>query len=112
MPPWVAPLETASRLIFSTGSIAGTIATAGRHTVVAKSPLTGYFGDTNAAVLSGAELKIARYDMIVITGRSDSPVYLWVHGDQAEIKDATPYWGMNAREVDRAIRRDLGDMKA
>jgi len=112
VPPWVAPLDPANRLIFSTGPVTGTIApTAGRHTVVAKSPLTGYFGDANAGGLWGAELKFAGYDMIVVTGRSDSPVYLWVHDDQAEIKDATSYWGMNAREADRAIRRDLGDVK-
>jgi len=113
VPPWVAPLDPANKLIFATGPITGTIApAAGRHTVITKSPLTGYFGDANSGGLWGAELKMAGYDVIVITGRPTTPQYLYINDGKCELRQANQYWGMDAREADRAIRADLGEKDA
>lgn len=113
VPPWVGALDPANKLIFTAGPVTGTIAPAtGRHTVVSKSPLTGYFGDANSGGFWGAEMKFSGFDMIIVTGRAKKPVYLWVNEGRAELKDATAYWGMNAREADRAIRKDLGEPNA
>ncbi|MEM0385234.1 MAG: aldehyde ferredoxin oxidoreductase N-terminal domain-containing protein, partial [Nitrososphaeria archaeon] len=51
------------------------------------------------------------YDMIVFHGRASKPVFLYVNDGHAELKDASSYWGMDARKVDRAIKKDLGDPK-
>ncbi|MEM3872769.1 MAG: aldehyde ferredoxin oxidoreductase N-terminal domain-containing protein, partial [Nitrososphaeria archaeon] len=110
--PWVEAFDPENRLIFTTGPVTGTIAqTAGRFTVVFKSPLSGYFGDTSCGGFWGPELKFAGYDMIVFHGRASKPVFLYVNDGHAELKDASSYWGMDARKVDRAIKKDLGDPK-
>jgi len=49
--------------------------------------------------------------MIVFTGRAAKPTYLWVNDGIAELKDASSYWGTDARQTDRAIRKDLGDKR-
>ncbi len=112
VPPWVGPFDSGNKLILSTGPVTGTITqTAGRHAVVFKSPLSGYFGDTSAGGFWGAELKFSGYDMVVFSGIAPKPVYLWVTEDSAELRDASAYWGMDARENERALKRDLGDKK-
>ena len=110
VPPWVGALDPLNHLIFTTGVVTGTrVPCAGRYFVAAKSPLTGYFGDSNAGGFLGAELKFAGYDAIVLSGKAPKPVYLWINDGEVKIEDATAYWGMNTREADRAIRKDLGD---
>lgn len=112
VPPWVTPFDPLNLLIFSTGPLTGTSApSAGRYTVVAKSPLTGYFGDANGGGFFGPEMKFAGYDMVVISGCASEPVYLMIQDGGAEIRDATSYWGMDTATVDRSIQRDIGDPK-
>jgi aldehyde:ferredoxin oxidoreductase len=110
VPPWVGPFDPRNNLIFSTGPITGSVAPiAGRHAIVAKSPMTGYFGDASSGGFWGAELKFAGYDMVIVTGRASQPAYLLIIDGDVEICSAEPYWGMDARSADRAIRTDLGD---
>ena len=113
VPTWADAFDPENRLIFSTGPVTGTIApTAGRHTIVAKSPLTGLFGEANSGGFWGAELKKSGYDMIIFTGRSDKPVFLYVTEGTTEFRDASPYWGMDTCKSDSSIRGDLGEDKA
>lgn len=108
--PWVGPFDPLNYLIFSTGPVTGSLGPiAGRHVVVTKSPMTGYFGDASSGGFWGAELKFAGYDMVIILGRASRPSYLLIRDDEVEVRDAAEYWGMNAREADRAIRKDVGD---
>jgi aldehyde:ferredoxin oxidoreductase len=108
--PWVGPFDPMNLLIFSTGPVTGTPAPrAGRYTVVTKSPMTGFFGDASSGGFWGAELKFSGYDMVVIVGRAPKPTLLVISDGGVELKCAEPYWGMNAREADQAIRSDLGD---
>jgi aldehyde:ferredoxin oxidoreductase len=110
VPPWVGAIDPQNLLIFSTGPATGTgVPTAGRHTVVTKSPLTGYFGHASGGGYWGAELKFSGYDMIIFTGRANEPLLLYVNRGEANLLNAEQYWGMTARESDRAIRSDLGD---
>ena len=113
VPPWVGSLDPANRLIFATGPITASNAPiAGRHSVITKSPLTGYFGDANSGGFWGAELKMAGYDAIVLTGRSSKPALLYVNDNHCEIYSANAYWGLDAREADRAIKKDLNEKNA
>ncbi len=110
VPPWVEAFDPQNLLIFCTGPVNGTpTPVAGRHSVVTKSPLTGFFGDANAGGFWGAELKAAGYDMIVVSGRAQKPTYLFIRDGEVRFGDASPYWGMNARDADRSLRKDLGD---
>jgi aldehyde:ferredoxin oxidoreductase len=110
LPTWVSPLDPDNLLIFATGPVTGTPGlSAGRHSVITKSPLTGYFGDASSGGFWGAELKKAGYDIVIVRGRATKPSLLWIKDGVAEIRDASSYWGMTTREADRAIRKDLGD---
>jgi len=108
--PDVAPLAPDSLLIFSTGPLCGTLVpNPGRMEVIAKSPLTGIYGDSNAGGFLGPELKFAGWDAVVVTGRSDEPVYLAIQDAQVEIRDARGLWGMTTSQAESTIRDQWDD---
>ena len=112
VPPWTAPLDPMNELIFTTGPVCGTATpTASRYVAVAKSPMTGYFGDASSGGFFPAELKFSGFDMIIFSGKAVKPVYLWVNDGRAELRDANAYWRMDARQTERDLRRDLGDSR-
>lgn len=78
-----------------------------RWTVCSKSPLTGYWGDSNVGGFFGAYLKFAGYDGIVITGNAKTPSYLFINDDTVEIRNAEQYWGMDVYSVTDQLREDL-----
>jgi len=109
-PKGVDPLAPENPLIFATGVASGTpIPGSGRHAVGAKSPLTGGFGEADVGGFWGTELKRAGFDAVVVTGASETPVYLWVQDGEAEIRDATQLWGKPTAGVEVAIRAEHGD---
>jgi aldehyde:ferredoxin oxidoreductase len=108
--PKVDPLGPENVLIFAASAVTGTpVLGFSRFTVAAKSPLTGAFGETEAGGWWAPELKFAGYDGIVIKGRADKPVYLWIQNGKAELRDASHVWGQFARETEEMIRKELGD---
>lgn len=105
--PETDPLGPENRLIFMTGPFAATpVITSGRHAVVTKSPLTGIFAESDSGGTWGPFLKRAGFDGIVIYGKADKPVYLWVYDGQAEIREAAHLWGKDTYELDPLIRRE------
>jgi aldehyde:ferredoxin oxidoreductase len=112
VPPDIDPYDAQNLLIFSLGPICGTsIPYCGRHFVMAKSPLTRILGESSAGGFFGNELKKAGYDHIIISGISETPVYLWIHNDNVEIRDATKLWGKGTRETEDLLKKDIGDEK-
>ena len=80
-------------LIFATGPLNGTMAsTSGRYAVICKSPLTDGIGDSNSGGKFGAFLKYAGYDLLLVEGRADKPVYLHIDDDNIEILPADEIW--------------------
>lgn len=73
-----------------------------------KSPRTHMFGDSSSGGTFGPNLRWAGYDHLVITGRADHPVYLWVNDDQVQIRDARHLWGRDVEEADRSIKEEAG----
>lgn len=82
-----------------------------RMTAVAKSPLTGAVGDSQCGGFFPAEMKFSGFDGLVIRGRSERPVYLWLHDGQAELRPAEHLWGMVTGDSEAAIQEELGDDK-
>lgn len=80
-----------------------------RVTASAKSPLTGGIGDSQAGGFFPAEFKFAGFDGAVIYGRAETPVYLWLHNGEAELRDARELWGLGAWDTETAIRAELED---
>lgn len=110
VPTGCDPLGPENVLIFAASVLSGAaIPGAGRISVGAKSPLTRGYGEGEAGGDFGARLRWAGYDGVVITGTSDSPVYLWIYEDKVELRDASAIWGMEAFETQEAIRADVGD---
>ncbi len=106
----VDPLGSDNKLIFALGPLTGLLLPgSGRNCVGAKSPLTGTIAKSEAGGFWSAELKRAGYDAIIIEGKAEKPVYLWVHDGETSIRDASRLWGKNTKEAQEAIRAELGD---
>jgi len=87
------------------------IAGQSRATAVAKSPITGGAGDSQAGGFWPAELKFAGFDAIVIRGASSEPVYLWIHQGEAELRPAGHLWGKPTLEVEALLKEELEDSR-
>ena len=109
----VDPLSPENKLIFASGVVTGAPAGGcGRNSVGGKSPLTGAYGDAEVGGYWGAELKCAGYDAIIIDGKAESPVYLWIKDGETEIRDASHLWGKATAETQEIIRSDVGEQLA
>ena len=82
-----------------------------RHSLGAKSPLTGGIALSQVGEFSGTEIKRAGFDVIIVEGKSETPVYLSIKDGRAELRDAAHLWGRETREAQQAIREELGDEK-
>lgn len=98
MDPAVDPLDPASPLLIFNGVLTGTFAPTGSRTsFCGRSPLTGIWNEANLGGHWGAELRFAGYDGLVLTGRAEKPVYLWIDGRDGtvELRDAVHLWGQD-----------------
>jgi len=94
------PLSPENMLVFINGPLTLTGAFgSGRYMVVTKSPLTGTICSSNSGGYFAASFKSAGYDAIILSGKSEKPVYLWINDDKVELRDATAVWGKNTRET-------------
>jgi aldehyde:ferredoxin oxidoreductase len=106
----VDPLGPENILGIITGPLTGTPAIGGaRYQAVAKSPLTGGWGDANSGGHFGPHLKFAGYDGVFFTGISEKPVYLIVDNGKAELKDASHLWGKDTYETEDTLRAEHGN---
>ncbi len=97
-------------LIFSTGLLDGTpVPAANRTTVNTISPQTNMFSNSIFGGYFGPELKHAGYDKIVIQGKAEDFVYLWIHNDKVEIRSASHLKGKGAQATAHAIKDELND---
>jgi aldehyde:ferredoxin oxidoreductase len=111
-PPGLDPLAPEAPLIFGAGLLSGTAAPCpARFNVTAKSPLTGIVGDANGGGHFGPALKRAGIDHLLITGRADRPVYLWINDGAIEIRSAETLWGKTTREAEQLIRSEFNDKR-
>jgi aldehyde:ferredoxin oxidoreductase len=110
LPLHTDPLDPENILILANGLLTGApFSTATRFTAVARSPLTGGFGESEAAGYWGPELKMAGWEAILVKGRAAQPVYLWIHNEHVELREARHLWGREPEEVQEKIRADHHD---
>lgn len=109
MKPKVDPLGPENILGMVTGPYTGTQIPAGaRYEVVAKSPITGGWGDANSGGYFGPYLKFAGFDAVFFTGASEKPVYVLIDEGKAEIKDAGDLWGKDAYYTEHTLEQEYG----
>ena len=107
------PLGEENKLIFATGPLTLTTApTGGRYDVVTKSPLNNVIAASNSGGFFGPELKKAGFDMLIVEGKSDKPVYLWINDGNVEIRDASHLWGKDTYETTDTLLEEVGDKTA
>ena len=105
----VDPLGPENTLGLITGPLTGTLVPTGtRYTAVAKSPLTGGWGDANSGGDFGPYLKFAGFDAVFFTGISPKPVYLFIDNGDAKIKDASSLWGKDSYETEDILVAEYG----
>jgi aldehyde:ferredoxin oxidoreductase len=110
VPGKIDALGPENKMIFMTGPVNGTmIPAASRSSVCAKSPMTGSFFHSIFGGYFGPELKFAGYDGMVIEGKADKPVYLWIDDGKVEIRDAGHLWGKNPFKTQEILRKEIGD---
>ncbi len=103
--PKVDPLSPENKLIFATGPLTGTAAsTGGRYSVITKGPLTNAIACSNSGGYWGAEFKFAGWDMVILEGKSEKPVYLTIMDDKVELHDASEIWGTTVWHTDDWIK--------
>ncbi len=113
VPPEVEPFSEDNLLIFSAGLLCGTPATGCNRTIVTTiSPQTRLMAFSMMGGFFAPELKYAGYDKVIIRGKSPDLVYLWIHNDKVEIRDATHLRGKGAIETAQLITKELNQPDA
>ena len=108
--PKIEALSPENKLIFMNGPLAGTLIPGNNKICVTfKSPLTNSYSYSLCGGHWGPELKYAGYDGLIIEGKAEEPVYLWINNDEIEIKPAKKFWGYLIPESDAQIREELGN---
>lgn len=105
MDPAADAMSADNVLIFATGPLTGTMAsTGGRYSVVTKGPLTNAIACSNSGGKFGAELKFAGYDLLIVEGQSDHPVYLLIENENVQILSAEEYWGTTVWHTEESLK--------
>ena len=109
--PGADPFSPDNPLILTTGPISGTMWPTGGngHAFVSKSPQTFGIGESKAHGSFGTELKRAGYDAVIISGKAERPVYLWIDDDSVQLVDALKLVGKSPCETEDMIKEELGD---
>ncbi|MFW9956456.1 MAG: aldehyde ferredoxin oxidoreductase family protein [Candidatus Odinarchaeota archaeon] len=106
VPGRIDPLSDKNKLIIATGPITGTMwPMSGRTVFISKAPLTGIWGESHVGGFLGAELKYAGYDLLVIEGKSEKPVYIYIEDSDLQIRDAQQLWGLTTDKLTGAIKK-------
>ncbi len=105
----VDPLSPGNVLVMAVSPLNGLpISGLNRMVIATKSPLTGTAGDSQSGGFFPVELKANGWDAVMFRGRAQNPVYLYINGEEAELRDARPAWGKVTGETEEYIKKDLG----
>jgi aldehyde:ferredoxin oxidoreductase len=108
IPARTDPLGPYNILAFLPGLLTGTNALfSGRFMVAARSPLTGTWGDANCGGDFGPALRGAGWDGLFVTGAAEQPVYLFIDGEKAEIREASHLWGLDIRQTEKTLHQEI-----
>ena len=102
------PLSPENPLIYMTGPFMGTgVPTSGRHQILARSPLTGCFGEADCGGSFGFHLKRAGFDGLILLGRSKDPVVLVAADGDISFSDGRHLWGKDTFETEEILSKEM-----
>ncbi len=104
----VGPLSPTVPLIFGCGILTGIVPSAARGNVSSWSPETHVLMDSNAGDYFPSFLKLSGYDRLVITGRAEDWVYLYLEGERVELRDARRWRGLDNIDLRERVAAELG----
>jgi len=109
IPAGVDPLSPGNLLVVAAGPLTGLPGpSTGKLVVASKSPLTHGYGDGNIGTRAAVEMRKAGYDAVVISGRAEKPVYLYVEDGKAELVSAEELWGLDTFTAQRKLEKMHG----
>jgi aldehyde:ferredoxin oxidoreductase len=110
-PVGIDPLSPANALVLTTGPTGGTMTPTGGngHVFLAKSPETGMLGQALSHGSFGCELKRTGYDAVVIKGKANKPVYLFIDDSERRLVECGHLLGKSTYETESAIKEEIGD---
>ena len=110
IPKGADPFGPENAVCFANSAFSGTMVPVGtKYAVAHKSPLTGFLGDCLSGSYFAAAMKRSGYDGIVIKGKADSPIWLFVDDDVVHFEDATDLKDVETWDTEEAIRAKVGD---
>ncbi|MGD8760915.1 MAG: aldehyde ferredoxin oxidoreductase N-terminal domain-containing protein [Desulfobacteraceae bacterium] len=113
VPPEVEAFSPENLLIFGAGLLCGTLATGCNRTIVTTiSPQTKLMAFSMMGGFWAPELKYAGYDKVILRGKSPNLVYIWIHNDKVEIRNAAHLAGKGSNETAQLLRQELNEPKA
>ena len=113
VPPETKPFDPGNLLIFAAGLLCGTPAFSCNRTIVSTvSPQNDLLAYPMMGGFWAAELKYAGYDKVIFRNKSADLVYIWIHNDQVEIRDASHLKGKGALETQELIKQELNQPNA
>ncbi|MDD3876119.1 MAG: aldehyde ferredoxin oxidoreductase family protein [Bacteroidales bacterium] len=113
VPSGTDALSPNNTIYYVTGPFNGTGATtSSRFSAVTKSPLTGTVGGCNSGGHFGVILKATGFDVIAIEGKATGPSYIFVNGEDVEIRNAGHLWGKNIPETTDLLLAEAGSKAA
>lgn len=101
------PLGPDNVLIIGSGLLNGIYF--GRMNISAKSPESGYLGDSNIGGYFPTELARCGFSHIIFFGKSAEPVHIYINDDKVNFLSAKALWGLDTYETQKRIREELGD---
>jgi benzoyl-CoA reductase subunit BamB len=108
VPPEVEAFSPENLLIFGAGLLCGTPATGCNRTITTTiSPQTNLMAFSMMGGFWAPELKHAGYDKVILRGKSPDLVYIWIHNDEVEIRDAAHLKGKGSNETALLLREEL-----
>jgi aldehyde:ferredoxin oxidoreductase len=109
--PGTDPLGPDNVLIFAPGPLTGTNSPcSSRLTITGRSPLTGAVGMATSGGEFPASMKQAGFDVIVIQGKANKPIYMQIVDEKVTFRSAQKLYGMNTMDTQLFIKEDLGDL--
>lgn len=112
VPAGVDPLSIENKVIFAVGAMqAINVPGNAKWSIMTISPLTGTFADSAGTGRLAMSFKKCGYDAMIIEGRADKPIYLYLHDDGVEFRSASNIWGQFTRETSEMIKEELGNKR-
>ncbi|MFP4034661.1 MAG: aldehyde ferredoxin oxidoreductase family protein [Desulfovermiculus sp.] len=108
-PEFIHPFSADNPLIFALGPVTDTLVWgSSRLGVFTKSPLTGCFNESYAGGRAAISMSRTGFDVVIITGVAEKPVWLEISETGAVFHSAANLWGLDCPRTEAALKAECG----